>query len=95
MVGAAGVVVGHRVGAEVEKRLEPAAEDGPGGGVALGVDAADLAAAVVQVEVGREVLVRRLDGDRPLLGPGVGGALLLLGGFGLRPLGVVALDVCE
>ncbi len=53
------------VGAEVVEGLQPTLEDRHDGGVALSVDAADLAAAVVEVEVGREMLVAGLRLDRP------------------------------
>src|SRR5690606_14995518 len=60
VVGAAGVARDHHGGADVGERLHPRLEDRHRGEGFLGVHAADLARAVVQVEVGREPVVRRL-----------------------------------
>ena len=55
VVGAAGVGDRQGGGAHLAERLEPLAEDRPDGLVALHVDAADLAGAVIEVEIGREL----------------------------------------
>src|SRR5690606_3845651 len=60
VVGAAGVARDHHGGADVGERRHPCLEDRHRGQVLLGVHAADLARAVVQVEVGREPVVRGL-----------------------------------
>ena len=59
VVGAAGVGDGQRGGAHLAEGLEPLAEDRADGLVPLEVDAADLAGAVVEVEVGLELVVTR------------------------------------
>src|SRR5690606_18078879 len=60
VVGAAGVARGDHGGADVVERLQPGLEDRHRGQVLLRVDAADPAGTVVEVEVGAELLVRRL-----------------------------------
>ena len=57
VVGAAGVADGDDAGREVLERGEPGFEDRAHHFVALQVDAADTAGAVIDVEVAREFLV--------------------------------------
>ena len=64
VVGAAGVALGDGRDAEVLERLDPGCEDRRDGVILLRVDAADLAGAVVEVEVGGEFGVLRLDRQR-------------------------------
>src|SRR5262245_38627970 len=67
MIGAAGVSAGQSGRSQIAKRLEPGAENRAHGFVALQVDAANLARAVVEVEIGRELIVGRFERDRSLL----------------------------
>jgi undecaprenyl-diphosphatase len=55
VIGAAGVALGHDGCADVIPRLQPVREDRRDRQVFLGVDPADLAAAVVEVEVGGDL----------------------------------------
>ena len=67
VVGAAGLAGGHRAGAHAVERREPFLQQRNRADVVLGIDAADLADAVVEVEIGLEVVVPRLllDRERP------------------------------
>src|SRR6059058_1334059 len=55
VIGAAGVADGERVHAEVVERLHPGGEDGGHHFIALEIDAADFAGAIVNVVVGVEL----------------------------------------
>src|SRR4051794_12510254 len=67
MVGATRICERDRGGAHLLEGLEPLAEDRPRGLIALEIDAPDLASAVVEVEVGLELLEVRLGCGRGLL----------------------------
>ncbi len=56
VIGAAGVAHGEGGDAQVLQRLNPLLEDRRDGGITLQVDAANLAAAVVEVEVAGNLL---------------------------------------
>src|SRR4029434_1988118 len=66
VIGPAGVPAGQRSRPQVTERFEPGAEDRAHGLVALQIDAANLARPVVEVEIGRELLVSRFERDRRL-----------------------------
>ena len=59
VIGAAGVAHRNRRRAEVREREKPCLEDRGGGRIALGIDASDLPAAIVQIEVNRKLVVFR------------------------------------
>src|SRR5436190_2128295 len=64
MVGAARVVDGDGGGAHIVERLEPIGKEGACVLIALEVDAADLARAVIQVEISAQFIVFRLGSER-------------------------------
>ena len=66
VVCAAGVAQRQRRSAQIVERRQPCAEDRARGLVALQINAADLAGAIVQVEIDRELLVLGFGDDRPL-----------------------------
>ena len=65
MVGTAGRVVAHYTVTQIRKGAEPGREDGLHRYIAFSVDAAESAAAVVHVEIGRKFLIVRFGCDRP------------------------------
>src|SRR5262249_467631 len=69
VIGAAGIAAGQRRRPQIAEGLKPGAEDRTYGLVALQVDAANLARPVVEVEIGRELLVSRFDRDRSRRSP--------------------------
>src|SRR5690606_37925382 len=73
VVGAARVTQGDGVGPEAVEGLEPFLEHGGGGHVALGVDAANAARAVVDVEVGHQFRITGAGLNGPAGAPGAAG----------------------
>src|SRR5262249_45594975 len=69
VVGAAGVAAGQRRRPQIAERFKPGAEDRTHRLVALKVDAANLASAVVEVEIGRELFVSGFERERAWRSP--------------------------
>lgn len=57
MVGAAGIGQNHVSGAQIVEGFEPVAEDGRCGVVFLGVNATDATGTIVEIEIGRELVI--------------------------------------
>ena len=95
VVGAAGVAVGDGGYAQVLERRDPLRKDGRDGRVALGVDAANLAGAVIHIEVTGDELLFRLYFEGPSCAPHELRQLQLVGrrrGFGCAKVdGAIAL----
>ena len=66
MVGAAGIAHGKRIHAKITKRLHPRFKDRLDPGILLHVNAANLAGAVIHVEIDRDLCLLRLSRHRPI-----------------------------
>src|SRR5258707_15473379 len=85
MVGATGVAHGQRIHAEIVEGLHPGLKDRLYGGVLLHEDAANLARAIVHVEIDGNLCLLRLDRHGTIFTPSDGGIALALRVFRLRP----------